>query len=426
MSIAKELVKGLFVHEAMNEQLVIVAKKRLNWSDVNNTTSSDVNVPTETAEKMLNKISDKIDISSCSILDTSCGNAEVQVVAVEKFGASTDNLISADFKKINTITASKRLNIKNIIDYDLTKEGIMYMTTAVGNKVDVEITNDPFKLGKGNSDQLYPIFMHSSPQRIKKGGYRVCIDPPTWTSGTKQVTDSGRVNLLEFFTTEHNLLELDYSVNHDFPGISSQFVSSVIQIGIPYQGSTKITTVDGEEFYVNLSGVKALPDSKSLTKEIFELFVKMQRKPGEKFYFKYCGNNHCSSSDYVDTYSKDTPYEYVNASSNHSTKYSHTSNNVSTHFVHSAYMGSNFKFDYFLDSDVSVMHNARVWIHDNLKNTTKDILASIFESELFKKTVYTYKFTQYNECAFLNNIAIPPLNRVWTNEELEQWYLNEN
>ena len=72
------------------------------------------------------------------------------------------------------------------------------------------------------------------------------------------------------------------------------------------------------------------------------------------------------------------------------------------------------------------MSNARVWVDEDLQNTNTNVLKSIFESELFKKTVYTYKFTQYNECAFINNIAIPPLNKVWTNKELTDWYLNGN
>ena len=423
----KDLLKGMFLKEETNEQLMLVKKKGLDWSDLNNPSKSDVNVSPDLARKMFEKIKNRIDFANCKLSDTSCGNAEIQVVGKEEYNIPIENMFIADSSKLNISIAQTRLKTKTGYTYPKSKKGILKVTKILEeNKVDIEITNDPFSMGKGNSDQLYPIFMHTSPQRIKKGGYRVCIDPPTWTSGTKQVTDSGRVNLLEFFTTEHNLLELDYSVNNDFPGIGSQFVSSVIQIGIPYRGNTKITTVDGQEFYVDLTGVKALPDSKSLTKEIFKLFVKMQQKTGEKFYFKYCSNKHCSTSDYVDDYSKDTPYEYVNASSNHETKYAHMSNNVAKYFVHSAYMGSNFKFDYFLNSDVSVMSNARVWIHDELTNTRKEILASIFESELFKKTVYTYKFTQYNECSFLNNIAIPPLDRVWTNEELEKWYLDEN
>tara|TARA_R110000868_G_scaffold401483_1_gene676982 strand:- start:322 stop:1602 length:1281 start_codon:yes stop_codon:yes gene_type:complete len=423
----KDLVKGMFLKEETNEQLMLVKKKGLNWADLNNPSKSDVNVSPELARKMFDKIKNRINLASCKLADTSCGNAEIQVIGKEEYNIPVENMFIADVSKLNISIAQTRLRTNISYKYSKSKKGILEMTKILEeNKVDIEITNDPFSMGKGNSDQLYPILMHTSPQRIKKGGYRVCIDPPTWTSGTKQVTDSGRVNLLEFFTTEHNLLELDYSVNNDFPGIGSQFVSSAIQIGVPYNGETKITTVGEDIFYVNLTAVKALPDSKSLTKEIFELFVKMQQKTGEKFYFKYCNNKHCSTSDYVDEYSKNTPHEYVNASSNHGKKYAQHSNNVAKNFVHSAYMGSNFKFDYFLDSNVSVMSNARVWIHDDLKNTTKEILASIFESELFKKTVYTYKFTQYNECAFLNNIAIPPLDRVWTNKELEQWYLNGN
>ena len=430
MNIHKELVKGMFSKENINEQLVIVKQKGLNWADLSNPAKSDVNVSKETARNLLDKVKDRLDISTCTLGDTSCGNAEIQVVAKEEYGVLTENMFVADSSKLNITIAEKRLNGSSGFKYEKSKEGVIAMTTMLEeNKVDIEVTNDPFRKDSTNSDQLYPIMMHSSPARIKTRGYRVCIDPPTWTSGTRQVTDAGRVNLLEFFTTEHNLLELDYSVNNDFPGIGSQFVTSVIQIGVAYGKETKITTVDGDIFYVDLSGVKALPDSKQISEHLVKLFIAMQRKPGEKFYFKYCSqpNKEIKSADYTDTKSKDTPFEYVNASSNHGNKFAKTSNIVANNFVHSAYMGSKFKFDYFLNTnDISVMSNARVWINDNIATASEDILRSIFESELFNESVCTYKFTQYNECSFLNNVAIPPLDRIWSDEALREWYLNES
>lgn len=424
----KDMIKGLFVKENINEQLLIVKKKGLNWQDVNNPAKSDVNVSPELALKLLNKVSDKVNMSEITLADTSCGNGEIQLIAQQKFGVAVENMFTADVSRINIDITNTRLGFQTT-NHLYTKDtaGINTMTSKLkSNKVDVEITNDPFKKDTGNSDQLYPILMHSAPKRIKTGGYRVCIDPPTWTSGTKQLTSDGRINLLEFFTTDHNLIELDYSVNKDFLKIGSQFVTSVIQINIPYQQSTKITTVDGDVFYVDLTGVKALPDSTQISEELVKLFIAMQSKKGKKFYFKYCSNKHVKTSDYKDDMSEDDMYEYVNASSNHPNKFANKQNNVAKYFVHSAYMGSKFKFDYFLDSNISVMSNARVWTDEDLQSTNTDILRSIFESELFKKTVYTYKFTQYNECAFINNIAIPPLNKIWTNEELTDWYLDGN
>jgi hypothetical protein len=424
----KDIIKGLFVKETINEQLLIVKKKGLNWQDVNNPAKSDVNVTPALALTLLTKVSDKIDLPTARLADISCGNGEIQLTALREFGVAVESMFTADVSRINIDITNTRLGFQTT-NYLYTKdtEGINNMTSILeSNKVDVEITNDPFKKDTGNSDQLYPILMYSAPKRIKTGGYRVCIDPPTWTSGTKQLTSNGRVNLLEFFTTDHNLQELDYSVNKDFLKIGSQFVTSVIQINIPYQKKTKITTVEGDVFYVDLTGVKALPDSTQISEELVKLFIAMQSKKGKKFYFKYCSNKHVKSSDYKDTVSDDCPYEYVNASSNHSNKFADKQNNVAKYFVHSAYMGSNFKFNYFLNSDISVMSNARVWIDDDLKNTNVDCLRSIFENELFKKTVYTYKFTQYNECAFINNIAVPPLNKIWTSEELLDWYLDGN
>ena len=49
MSIAKELVKGLFVKEAINEQLVIVSKKaksgNIDYQDFNVSSNGDYSTP---------------------------------------------------------------------------------------------------------------------------------------------------------------------------------------------------------------------------------------------------------------------------------------------------------------------------------------------------------------------------------------------
>jgi hypothetical protein len=47
----KDMIKGLFVKKNINEQLLIVKKKGLNWQDVNNPAKSDVNVSPELADR---------------------------------------------------------------------------------------------------------------------------------------------------------------------------------------------------------------------------------------------------------------------------------------------------------------------------------------------------------------------------------------
>tara|TARA_B110000503_G_scaffold135924_1_gene217360 strand:+ start:1947 stop:3134 length:1188 start_codon:yes stop_codon:yes gene_type:complete len=322
------------------------------------------------------------------------------------------------------------------INYAVNKYGLLgtyinsdkdFVDLQIDNKVDVLIGSPSFKKGAGNSDQLYPIYLNKGvDQVVKLGGLQLFISPPTFTSGTKQLTNTGRINLLEKFVTTHNLIELNYNANNYFKGVGSQFVTSIVEVGVPYQGTTRIVSKDGNVFNVDLTGVSCLPDSDMITEEFVNLFTAMQKKQGEKFYFKFVDNKDLKTADYVNDKLDEYCYEYINASSNHENKFAKIPNYVGNYFVHSAYLGSKFKFSYFLNNDISVMHNGRVWLDDRLKNTTEEILKSVFESDLFKQTVYTYKFTQYNEMAFVNKIAIPPLDRVWKNSDLEKWYLDSN
>jgi hypothetical protein len=95
------MIKGLFVKENINEQLLIVKKKGLNWQDVNNPAKSDVNVSPELALKLLNKVSDKVNLPTATLADISCGNGEIQLVASRKFGVDVGNMFTADVSKIN-------------------------------------------------------------------------------------------------------------------------------------------------------------------------------------------------------------------------------------------------------------------------------------------------------------------------------------
>ena len=113
---------------------------------------------------------------------------------------------------------------------------------------------------------------------LKDGGYLLLITPPTWTGGTNQLTDQGRINLLEKAVEQHNLIELDYLVNNaeEFKKIGSQFVISLIQAYKGYTGKTKFTDKEGNEFYVDLRGIGALPDSRKVSEEYLRVYIKMK------------------------------------------------------------------------------------------------------------------------------------------------------
>jgi hypothetical protein len=286
---------------------------------------------------------------------------------------------------------------------------------------DVIVGNPPFQdSSTSNSDKLWPIFLNKSLSLVKPGGYQSFVSPPTFTSGTESLTNEGRKNLLKVFTTEHNLICLDYTAKNHF-SVGSRFVTSLVQVGVPYQGNTEIIGPDGSSFNIDLTGVEALPIPENISFDQVNKFVLMQKKTNNKFYFKFNDGKNISYSDKKDKFHK---FFYFNASSNHQDKWGDKPNSPGLNFVHLRYNGSSFGFDYALNSNASVMHNARTWVipEEYKTQVTDEILKSVFESELFKETVWANKFSQYNEPCFLNKVSIPPLDRVYTNAQLKKWY----
>lgn len=397
--------------------------------DLNRKKKGDVVVGEHTAKRMVDKLPVDWTDKSIKVLDPACGRGEILSAVkakMEKAGWSKElierGIVYADRSQINITTTKKVLGIGIGFCYNTFKE-LENWTNKMNTKFDIIIGNPPFKKDTGNSDQLYPLFLNKGmTSMLKDGGYLLLITPPTWTGGTNQLTDQGRINLLEKAVEQHNLIELDYLVNNaeEFKKIGSQFVISLIQAYKGYTGKTKFTDKEGNEFYVDLRGIGALPDSRKVSEEYLRVYIKMQTKSGDKFYFKFNGNKPLT---YVDKKDADNRYEYVNASSNHDRKFSTQPNLLGDRFVHSCYLGSKFKFELIENyKEVSVMQNARTWSHPSLKGVSKDVIDSIFESDFFKTYVYPNKFTQYNEMALINKLAIPPLDRVWDSEQLKKWY----
>jgi len=395
--------------------------------DLNRKKKGDVVVGEHTAKRMVGKLPVDWSDKSIKVLDPACGRGEILSAVkamMEKAGWSineiNDAITYADRSQINITTTRKAVGIVRGICYNQFEE---LEKCIMHQRFDIIIGNPPFKKDTGNSDQLYPLFLNKGmTSMLKDGGYLLLITPPTWTGGTNQLTDQGRINLLEKAVDQHNLIELDYLVNNaeEFKKIGSQFVVSLIQSYKKYEGKTKFTDKDGNEFYFDLRGIGALPDSRKISEEYLRVYIKMQKKSGKKFYFKFNGNKPLT---YVDNKDAENRYEYINASSNHDRKFSTQPNLLKEKFVHSCYLGSKFKFELVENyEEVSVMQNARTWSDPMLDNVSKDVIDSIFESDFFKTYVYPNKFTQYNEMGLINKLAIPPLDRVWDSEQLKEWY----
>lgn len=339
-------------------------------------------------------------------------------------------LVMFNLEFVVSLLHTHKINPKNITllsDHEnktlIAKDaGINYITKLETDmKFDVVVGNPPYdKSTTTNSDKLWPVFLSKGLSLTNTTGYQSFITPPTFTSGTESVTDKGRKNLLKIFTTEHNLICLDYTAETHF-NVGSRFVNSLVQVGVPYAKKTKIICTNGKEFEFDLSNVEALPLPVNITYDTVNKFAKMQQKIGDKFYFKF---NSGSDIAYSDGKDQDHEFEFLNASSNHKNKWGNKKNCPGNYFVHMCYNGSKFKFDYVINSEVSVMHNARTWIipEEYRETISYGILSSVFESDLFKETVWANKFGQYNEPCFINKIAIPPLNKIYTNSDLLKWY----
>ena len=435
-NIELDLLAEVFDLFEINHQLLISSVKITNGLsiedilDLSRPKKGDVVVPKELVKIIVDKL--PIDWSAKpKVLDPSCGRGEFVKYIKEKMLSAgvplqdiKNCIFYADRYNINISTTNKIIDLQNGFCYNQLEELEQYYRNM---KFDVIVGNPPFKKDSGNSDQLYPLFLNKGMNTmLKDGGYLLLITPPTWTGGTNQLTDNGRFNLLEKALKNHNLLELDYTVNNvkEFKKIGSQFLVSLIKINDKYQNKTKIIDKNGNEFYMDLTGVGALPDSRKIDKEYLKVFIQMQKRKGKKFYFKFQSNG---PTEYVDKKDLENVYEYINASSNHDNKFAKKSNLLDTKFVHSCYLGSNFKFELVENyQEISVMHNARCWCDTLLDNVSKEVIDSIFKSDFFNTYVYPNKFTQYNEMGIINKLAIPPLDRIWNSDQLKEWYLDTN
>jgi len=197
MSIAKELVKGLFVHEAMNEQLIIVKKKtqsglKTNWSDFSVQSNGDVNTPETCIENELIPCIDPFG----NFLDISCGDGSI-VVAFANLLLQNNftkdqvgNLIHiADHTNINILITQKRLlqlginieknncaiytKIEEIQDHPIMKKTFRNI-----------VTNPPYQNpGKTKGQKQWYKIAKKCSELLEEDGNLVILTPNSWMSG---------------------------------------------------------------------------------------------------------------------------------------------------------------------------------------------------------------------------------------------------
>ena len=129
----KDLVKGMFLKEETNEQLVIVKKKtncgkNINWADFTVLKTGDVNTPQTLIDNEIIPCIDNLG----TLLDISCGDGSIVIAYANlllKNNISKEEVSSllyiADSKEINILLTLKRL--KDIgINLDKQRQTLLY------------------------------------------------------------------------------------------------------------------------------------------------------------------------------------------------------------------------------------------------------------------------------------------------------------
>jgi hypothetical protein len=149
MSITKDLVKGLFVKEAMNEQLVIVTKKAKNgdidYQDFNVSSNGDFSTPKSLTDEIVSHMCIN-DGDAC--LDVSVGTDANFICSILENNKNI-NVWIADVSIINLILARKK--IKDLFDIEIPdNQVILYNTFEDFNErtnnmnIDVIVGNPPY------------------------------------------------------------------------------------------------------------------------------------------------------------------------------------------------------------------------------------------------------------------------------------------
>lgn len=149
----KDLVKGMFVKERINENLVLTRKKMtssdFDYQQLSNSNTGDVNVPKWFADTLVTGLT-----SVTNICDMSVGDGQLIISLLQQY-PTVENVTICDSKIINLEAASARIKR----DHDINIITILYtdfkdLTEKTKSmKFDVVATNPPF-FGKGHPEHL--------------------------------------------------------------------------------------------------------------------------------------------------------------------------------------------------------------------------------------------------------------------------------
>ena len=293
MSIKKELVKGMFVHEEINEQMVIVKKKakigNIDYHDFNVSYNGDYSTPKSLTDEIVShmniiEMGDYIDVSVGPDANFVCSLLECN---------KNINIYIADVSLVNLMLARKK--IKDLFDYDIPdNQVILYHSTSiekykegVGNmNFDGIVGNPPF--GDKSNDSTYTnlwaqIYSDSFKRLKDKNSQMGMVKPKTWATPKDENRTSQTSDVFNIIAEHASHINIDDCKKHFIrEGSNPGSTFSYTIISMNKSENCEVTTLD-ETFNVNptIFCRNIIKDVNKTSLSIFEKFKKLSIKEKE-------------------------------------------------------------------------------------------------------------------------------------------------
>jgi predicted RNA methylase len=379
------------------------------------------------AVEMVNKL--KVDWSrtDLKIVDLTCGRGTFLLAISAKlleYGHTPIQIASMiygyDVNPVQSAIARKSLFLALGVEPSVYCENSLEKIWNM--KFDVIVGNPPF--GESDSDgnrkslstNLWSKFVDKSVNELLvDGGYLAMITPASWAGPTKNL--SGGRYLLKDVLAKNNTtyINLSNSLGKHFSGVGSTFSYYIVQHA-QYGGSTIIELNDGAQITVDLRQYDSLPTINNAL--AYSINLKYSAKiTGKVIAGQLQSKNiikYSETQDSVFTYpvyhtpAKGERYWYTNV----------PHPNLNDHKVMISLSGK-----YQPKSDYGTMGFTDMCLAYIVKDgETVDSAYSVINSKLFHFIMACNKWSGFNNKEVIRNFALPPLDHVYSDEEVYNYF----
>jgi hypothetical protein len=297
---------------------------------------------------------------------------------------------------------------------------------VVDMKFDVIVGNPPYQ-SMDSSLNLWPLFLEKGIDLLHDKGHIALVTPATWMRPSNDIKrtigEGGSKQVFKDFMQTYNTKVVDTGYAKRFFDVGSTITWYVIQKDLP-GGHTQITDVSGNKTTVNLRDFKLFPLNAQV--DTIQIFAKLQ-KPGDKFKFK--GVRGPGKEDLEFKHEPTPQYKHLYVGSRHNQKDFNPKLGCVVYYTRNVHPDMhlpkiivNYIGDIhpYVDDGNAGMQYCQVHFLDNKKQCRG--ATSIVKSKLWR---FAYKFVRYgmhNEAGVLNSFGIPDLNKIYTDQELYDFY----